>query len=102
LIAGAIKENKDLNNLRTSSNRGYYFIANIVDIVSIRDLTNLNEYRNLIEYQNSSNSWINNALRDNSPSIDERNAILFSNPTEIKKFSTSSFSFLSNPITYIV
>jgi len=100
LIAGNMK-NRDYNN------KGDYFIANIKSIVTIRELAQMNGYKEIVEYQNKFfGNWITNqinTINNVEPlGIDVRNAIIFENATDIKKFSTSNFSFLSNPITYIL
>jgi len=100
LIAGNIKDPLHYN-------KGKFFIADIKDIVSIRELAMIFDYSEIVNYQNANfGNWISRQIstKDHSQSlgIDERNAILFQNPTEIKAFSTSNFSFLSNPVTYII
>lgn len=98
LVAGNKKE--------PLSNKGSYFIADIVDIVTIRELAHMSAYHKILEHHKKYlGNWIEKQMeiRDNIEplGIDLRNAILFKNPIE-GKFSTSNFSFLSNPVTYII
>ena len=99
LIAGNMKN-------RNYNNKGDYFIADIIGIVTIRELVKLPKYTEIVDYQNENfNNWISrdiNTRNNIDPlGIDIRNAILFNNPTEIKEFSSSNFRNLSNPVTYI-
>jgi len=84
--------------------KGNYFIADIVEIISVKELLEKGNYNDVIKFQNKEfNNWI--ADRQDKKIIDnvlnDRKAIIFKNPSEIKKFSTKNFKFFSNPITYI-
>ena len=98
LIAGNMK---GLNK-----NKGQYFIADIIDCVSIKELAQISKYKEVIDYQNKHfGNWIIkdlNTFPNDKLGVSLRNAILFKNATEIKVFSTSNFSNLSNPVTYII
>ena len=99
LIAGNRKGNTSFHN------KGKYFIADIIDCVSIKELSKMSEYKEIINFQNKYfGNWITKQLNtypNDELGVSMRNAILFKNATDIREFSTSNFSNLSNPITYI-
>ncbi len=87
-----------------NQSRGQYFIAEIAEIVTIKELSQKEEYYEVLNYQNKNfNNWIlqriNGVIFDNT--LNERLAIVFKNPTEIRKFSQEKIEFLANPVVYI-
>jgi hypothetical protein len=86
-----------------NANKGKYFIADIISILSIKDTYNSGLREEGIKYQEEIyGKWIteriNGVIKDNA--LEERFAILFENPSEIKEFS-SNFSFNRTSLYYI-
>ncbi len=87
-----------------NESRGLYFIADIEGILSVKQLSEIAEFKNVIDFHNERwDNWIsrrvNGEIFDNT--LDERFAIIFSNPTEIKRFTETKIEFLGNPVGYI-
>ncbi len=87
-----------------NESRGQYFLAEIAEILTIKELSQKNEFADVLNYQNNIfNNWILQRIKgeilDNT--LNERFAIVFKNPTEIRTFSQEKIEFLSNPVAYI-
>lgn len=79
-----------------------YFIADLTDALTIRELMKKENFQELIKYQEEFfGTWINDAINTNNLYIlEERCAVLFKNPTELKTLKTN-FTFNRTSIYYI-
>lgn len=86
-----------------NNNKGKYFIADIISVLSVKDAYIEGTRMSGFDYQEKIyGKWITERIsglvQDNA--LEERYSILFKNPTEIKKFS-SDFTFSRTSIYYI-
>ncbi|MDD5151658.1 MAG: AAA family ATPase [Flavobacterium sp.] len=97
------KNYKKILIVGANKNKGKYFIANIVSVLSIKNAYLEGTRKDGFDYQEEIyGKWIteriSGVIQDNA--LEERFAILFENPTEIKKFS-SDFTFNRTSIYYV-
>lgn len=80
-----------------------YFIADLLDVVTIAGLSKLGNFKEAIQYQEELyGTWITDRLngKSNDNALEERCAIVFEKPSEIKKIKTG-FVFNRTSIYYV-
>jgi AAA15 family ATPase/GTPase len=85
-------------------NRGKYFTAKIMNILSVRELWENPKYRDAINfYEKIFGKWISDRITNkvNDGVIDKRMAVIFDTPSEIESFNTNWVSF-SRPSFYYI
>ena len=97
------KNYKKILIVGTNNNKGKYFIADIVSVLSVKEAFNEGTRIEGFHYHEEIfGKWITERIagvvKDNA--LEERSSILFKNPTEIKTFS-SDFTFNQTSIYYV-
>jgi len=95
---------KEILLAASGKDRGKYFTAKIKNILSIKELKKQNKYESAINFHDKLfDNWINDRVEGKIQDdvLDKRMAIIFENPTEIKKFSADWVSF-SRPSFYYI
>lgn len=84
--------------------KGYYFLADIKEIISVKEAYHRGVWQNAIDYQESIfGKWITERINGNLPDnevLDARFVVIFENATEIKQFS-EDFQFSRSSFYYI-
>jgi hypothetical protein len=93
---------REMKKVLIINSKNEYFIADLTDAMTVRELVKKANYKELIKYQEELyGTWITDAISTNNLHIlEERCAVLFENPTEIKILKTR-FTFNRTSIYYV-
>jgi predicted ATPase len=93
---------RNMNKVLIINSKLEYLIADLTDALTIRQLLKKENFQELIKYQEEIyGTWITDAIETNNLYIlEDRCAVLFENPTEVKTLKTN-FTFNRTSIYYI-